>query len=64
MENHLKPPIATLVKIGSLVVHAEEFMSPTGHEFDKTAFKTLITDPDVVAWIASMTKAGFLPVKR
>ena len=33
----LQPSMALLVKLGSLIVHYEEFLSPTGHEFDKGA---------------------------
>jgi hypothetical protein len=58
------PSPQLLVKLGSAVVHADEFLGPHGHEFDKTAFQQILIDPDVKKWIADMTKAAFLPVKR
>lgn len=53
-----------LVKIGSALVHADEFLSPHGHPFDKQMFHSLMEDPEVKKWVAVMTKDGFLPVKR
>lgn len=56
------PPLSLLVKIGSIAVHADEFFSPGGHEFDKTALQQLLHDPEVVAWIKQM--GPLLPRKR
>lgn len=58
------PSIQLLVKLGSAVVHAEELLSPGGHEFDKAAFEGLVNDPEVRMWINAMTKLAMLPVKR
>lgn len=58
------PSVPLLVKLGSAVVHAEELLSPKGHEFDRHALQTCLTDPEVRAWIAEMTKLAMLPVKR
>lgn len=60
----LQPSVGLLVKLGSIAVHADEFTSPRGHEFDLQAMKQLLADPDVVAWIAAGTKAAMLPLKR
>lgn len=53
-----------LCKLGSMMVHADEFLSPSGHDFDRVAMMALIGDPEVSAWVAKMTNTGFLPVKR
>lgn len=59
-----QPSMSLLCKLGSIMVHAEEALSPTGHEFDKTALDQLLTDPEVVAWRRQMESAAMLPVKR
>lgn len=51
-----------LVKLGSIVVHADELTEPGGHEFDHTTIRTLLTDPDVQKWIKDM--GVLLPLKR
>ena len=58
----LKPDIALLSKIGSIVVHADELLSPKGHVYDKTVFQQLLNDPDVQMWIKQM--GPLLPQKR
>jgi hypothetical protein len=58
------PEFALLVKLGSIVRHAEEAASDEGHPFDTLAVKTLLDDPDVVDWLAAMDRLGLLPVKR
>ena len=60
----LKPSVGLLVKLGSLIVHYQEFTSPKGHEFDKDAIDALERDPEVADWINAMERGGFLPVKR
>ncbi len=60
----LKPSISILVKLGSIAVHVDEFFSPGGHEFDKTAIEQLLQDDEIKEWISQMTKAATLPVKR
>lgn len=60
----LLPPLPVLMKLGSIVVHADEFTSPGGHEFDLTALRNLLADGDVRAWVDGMTRKGYLPVKR
>lgn len=58
------PEFALLVKLGSIVRHAEEAMSDGGHEFDAVTIKALLDDPDVIEWMAAMDRLGLLPVKR
>ena len=64
MTDMMKPPLALLVKLGSIAVHAEEILSPHAHQFDIDAIKTLLDDADVREWLDQMGKAAFLPVKR
>lgn len=64
MTDALKPSAALLVKLGSIAVHAEELLSPTGHHFDRIAIQSLLEDPEVVAWRAQMDSMAFLPKKR
>ncbi len=60
----LNPELALLVKLGSIAVHADEFMSPGVHEVDGYALRQLLLDPDVIEWIDEITKSALLPVKR
>ena len=64
MENVLNPPASLLVKIGSIIVHAEELMSPNGHEYDRIALQQLMRDVEVKTWLEAMDAGGFLPKKR
>ena len=58
----LSSNLTTLVKLGSIVVHVEEMLSPKGCEFDKIAIESLLKDPEIVEWIKAM--GVYLPVKR
>ncbi len=60
----LKPSASLLCKLASIAVHADEMLSPSGHDFDRQALKTVVGDAEVTAWIAAMTKVGMAPVKR
>ena len=66
----LVPSAALLVKLGSIVVHAEEMKSynfdPRVHGFvhDAAALQSLFDDQEVIQWRKAMDKLGFLPVKR
>lgn len=62
--NPLKPSTSLLCKLGSIVVHVEEMLSPSGHQFDKTALDQLLKDSEVREWISGMDKLAMLPVKR
>lgn len=60
----LTPKPSLLCKLGSIVVHVEELLSPSGHPADKAALDTLLTDPEVRYWLSAMQAGGYLPVKR
>lgn len=64
MNKVFEPSMTLLIKLGSIVVHTEEMLSPKGHEFDKIALKSLLDDLEVVAWLKEMDKQAFLPKKR
>lgn len=56
--------LATLAKIGSALVHAEEYMGEGGHDFDKAAFDQMMADPAVQTWLESMKSMSLVPRKR
>lgn len=56
------PTLTLLMKLGSIAVHAEEFLSADGHAFDKTVLDGLLQDPEVITWIKEM--GPLLPQKR
>jgi hypothetical protein len=62
--NPLLPTPALLCKLASVVVHADEILSPNCHEFDVHAMKSLLQDDDIKNWISEMVKMGMAPVKR
>lgn len=64
MNDPLKPSTPLLIKLGSIIVHQEELISPGGHRFDKAALETVRNDAEVVEWLHQMTTLAFLPVKR
>lgn len=56
----LSPTLAA--KLAAAVVHAEEMLSPTSHDFDRVALHGAVHDPEVQDWIQ---RCGPLaPVKR
>lgn len=55
---------ALTIKLASIAVHAEEMLSPTGHEFDRHAIDGLLLDAEVRALLDDPKMAVFLPVKR
>lgn len=61
--NPLNPSPALLCKLGSVIVHLEEF-ADTKHEFDRIAAKAAREDEEVEEWMAAMMGMGMLPVKR
>jgi cystathionine beta-lyase family protein involved in aluminum resistance len=60
----LKPSPALLCKLGSLIVHADELLSPSGHPYDRTAFVEGLKDAEVTEWINQMHAMSMLPRKR
>lgn len=64
MNDPLKPSASVLVKLGSIAVHIDEMLSLTGHKFDRFALETVLYDPEIKEWLASMDKLAMLPKKR
>jgi len=58
------PSMRLLCKLGSIMVHAEEMIGPTGHGFDKVTLESLLTEPEVVEWRKAMEAMELLPRKR
>ena len=50
----LNPSPALLCKLVSIAVHAEELLSPHGHQFDRDALNSVMGDAEVRQWIADM----------
>lgn len=64
LDEAIKPNLSLLMKLGSLIVHYEEFQSEKRHEFDLVAIETLRNDLEVREWFAVMSKNGMVSVKR
>ena len=62
--NAFRPSTQLLCKLGSVVVHAEELLSPSGHAFDRTALDALLCDHEVCEWLARMRELALIPEKR
>ena len=60
----MKKPTPLLVKLGAIAVHAEEFFSPTGHQFDRNAIEGLLADHEVQQFLHDPDMRVFLPLKR
>ena len=54
--------LALAVKLGSIVVHADELTGIDGRELDREVIRHSLEDPEVVSWIKEM--GCLLPVKR
>lgn len=63
-EDPFKPSIQLLSKLASVVVHADEWLSSDGHDFDRAALEAALADPQVREWVAYMDKAALAPRKR
>lgn len=59
-----QPNLGLLAKLGSIAVHADEFMSPKGHPFDRDALRSLLSDQEVKNFLSALNKMALLPVKR
>ena len=64
MTDPLRPSVSLLSKLGSIIVHTEEAVSPDGHEFDQMALRQLTGDPEVKEWLLAMGELALIPVKR
>lgn len=63
-ENLASPSLSLLVKLGSIIVHADEYLSADSHEYDQIAFRQTLKDEEVQTWLKQMSDQGLLPVKR
>ena len=67
MPEPLKPSPALLAKLGSIVIHAKEFIEEPRHEarmFDLNAAVALMEDEDVREWLREMDALQLLPKRR
>lgn len=64
MSDPTKPSVALLCKLGSALVHADEYLSAGGHPLDRDAFSALLADAEVKVWLEQMAHAALVPVKR
>jgi len=58
------PKPALLCKLGSIAVHAKEFLGPNGHAFDRAALEALLDDDDVRRWLREMDTHALIPRTR
>lgn len=64
MADMLKPSPALLAKLGSALVHAQEYLSDDGHDFDRVALHSALADSEVKDWLTQMDKAAMIPKRR
>lgn len=62
MSDPLKPDRALLCKLGSILIHVEEY--ETGLELDMNIVRVLLKDDQVQGWLFDMNALALLPVKR
>lgn len=60
----LKPDVGLLIKLGSIIVHYEEYNSSNGHFLDLQTVESLMEEEDVKEWFEGMSKMALLPQKR
>lgn len=60
----LNPSPGLLAKIGSIIIHARELLSPDGHVYDKVALDSAVNDEEVKQWIEGMDELSMLPRER
>lgn len=58
------PTLATMAKVGSILVHVEEGRSQDGHDFDWAAVDALMADDDVQQFLKDLSALALLPRKR
>lgn len=68
-DSKLTPDMATLVALGSLAVHIEEYLvsereNPNAAAADRSAIDTLLAMPSLRRWLATMDAVALLPQKR
>lgn len=52
------------IKFAAIAVHAEELLSPAGHDFDRHALQGLLNDADVRAVLDDPANTVYLPLKE
>jgi hypothetical protein len=62
--NALNPSPQLLSKLGSIVVHADEYLGPDGHQFDLEAMRALLCDQEVNEWCIAMRSMALIPERR
>jgi hypothetical protein len=60
----LTPSPRLLSKLGSIVIHAEEYLSPDAHDFDREAIRSLLLDLEVREWLSAMEVLAMVPLRR
>jgi hypothetical protein len=65
----LTPDMATLVALGSLAVHIEEYLvsereNPNAAAADRSAIDTLLAMSSLRRWLSAMDAVALLPQKR
>jgi len=61
-EKPMSISVALASKLATVVVHADELLSPDGRHVDKEALRIAATDPEVQEWIKSL--GPLAPLKR
>lgn len=64
MSNPLIPSPSLLCKLSSAIVHADEMIGVGGHTLDRTAFLSILADPEVCEWLSQMDAMAMIPKKR
>lgn len=59
---NLTIPLAA--KLGSILVHVDEYSADGGHRYDLDAARSLLDDIEVRQWLAHVASLGLLPRKR
>jgi len=62
MSDPRNPSLPLLMKLGSIIVHVDEWFSEDGRDVDKVVVLRAIDDPEVKQWIKDM--GALLPLKR
>ena len=60
-DSSLQPVRSVLMKLGRIARHAEGMLSPDGDDLDAAVIESLLTDPEVKAW---MVKADLAEAER
>ena len=64
MTDALNPTPQLLIKLGSIIVHWEEYNSKDGHFLDLQTIEAMMEQEDVKEWFSEMNKLALLPLKR